>query len=67
MERLIFGLISLLGLGLMLVCGITNIPILSGLMFIGGMNVFGIFGKIFIEYNQPTLLDFTSPIQKSQK
>lgn len=50
-ERLIFGLISLLGLGIMLVGGMTNIPILSGLMFISGLVVMGIFGKAFFEYD----------------
>lgn len=67
MERLIFGLISLLGLGIMIVGGTMQSSFIAGAMFIGGMNVFGIFGKAFIEYNQPTHLDFTSPLQKSQK
>ena len=67
MERLIFGLISLLGLGIMIVGGTMQSSFIAGAMFIGGMNVFGIFGKIFIEYNQPTLHDYANQLQKSQK
>ena len=67
MERLIFGLVSLLGLVIMIVGGTMQSSFISGAMFIGGMNVFGIFGKAFIEYDQPSLLDFTNPLQKSQK
>lgn len=67
MERLIFGLISLLGLGIMFVGGTMQSSFIAGAMFIGGMIVFGIFGKGFIEYNQPAILDFSSPLRKSQK
>ena len=43
MERLIFGLISLLGLGIMIVGGTMQSSFIAGAMFFGGMAVFMIF------------------------
>lgn len=63
MERLIFGLVSLIGLVIMIVGAMTNITILSGLMFISGLLVMSAFGKAFFEYDEPGLINF----QKFQK
>lgn len=43
MERLIFGLISLLGLAIMIVGGTMQSSFIAGVMFFGGMAVFVFF------------------------
>lgn len=65
-ERLVFGLIAIVGLILMLVGGTMNTSFISGTMFIVGLLTFGTFAVWTFEKPYSGFINF-DPDQKSQK
>lgn len=65
-ERLIFGIIAIVGLILMLVGGTMNTSFISGTMFIVGLLTFGTFAVWTFEEPSSGFIDFDLD-QKSQK
>ena len=65
-ERLVLGLIAIVGLILMLVGGTMQTSFISGTMFIVGLLTFGTFAVWAIEEPSSGFINF-DPDQKSQK